>query len=1172
MPDQNPSLSVVVPVYNVALYLDECLDSIAMQYYRDLEVIMVDDGSTDESGEIAARWADRDPRFRLVTKANAGLGAARNTGAEHAVGEFLMFVDSDDVLPLYATEVLMASLAETGSDFATGNVMRLTSRGVHQSGLHTTAFATTALKTHVHKRPALLDDRTAWNKIFRRTFWDKHKLSFPEGVLYEDTPVIVPAHILAKSVDVVDVAVYYWREREGANKSITQRRDEVKGFIDRIAGVSHVSKFLAEHGEHKIKKLYDASALTGDLMLFMRELPKVDDAYRQIFIEKCNAFLNTVDTEVLDELPAGQRVLWMLVRKHKIDELVEIVPTIRSRHRIVRRGLRRYHDLMFLDDNLPELPRVLFAAGTPRPRTRLHEATWHDGKLRLRGHAFIPGQPAARPWTTTRMIWLKGPGGHQSRRIPLVNRRCPDATADFGAPGVSYDWSGFTAEIDPALLRGADGEWRDGTWSLVMGVVGLGQKSQGSFELGQRANPVRFTSSYVDKDVRITPMVIDRRVKLQVEHIGAWLEGGVLADGAIEIRGELTGRGPHPVTARLSRISGVAWRSYPVHITGDRFTFRIPVEDLQDGDTADRPLLVGESGDRWTVELAPGDEHTRPIRLAVRDDFAWAPMFLGARVVNLHADNAGHPVLSALPYGPQITSITTGAQTYRVTGTLPPGSGTAGEWADLKLVLRTASARETRSWPVEITGDTWQAEFDPLHVPRFGETVRLRAGTWNLLCRVGNGPILQLPLSAAALVPLPLPLPSDPRRVTLEWLGDERAVVRARSALADNERGKHWGAHSRETLYPAYRKQPLRDAVLYNSFTGRQYSDSPRAVHEELVARGLPLEHAWVVGDGQAAVPAGAREIGLWRREWYEALATSRYIVTNQHLPHWFRRREGQVVVQTWHGTPLKRIGFDIEDPQFADPLYFDKLEEEARNWSHLVSPNRFSTPILQRAFKFPGQMLEIGYPRNDILFADRSKVGPAIRERIGLPPGKKVVLYAPTWRDDEFYDAGGYRITMQLDLEAAQAKLGEDHVLLVRRHPNIVDEIRGAGNGFVWDLSTYPDMADLLAITDVLITDYSSVMFDFANTGRPMLFFTYDLAHYRDQLRGFYFDFEAEAPGPLLSTSDEVVAAIRDVDTVSAEYADRYKAFAARACDLDDGSAATRLVDQMLQAGGSGS
>jgi CDP-glycerol glycerophosphotransferase len=391
-------------------------------------------------------------------------------------------------------------------------------------------------------------------------------------------------------------------------------------------------------------------------------------------------------------------------------------------------------------------------------------------------------------------------------------------------------------------------------------------------------------------------------------------------------------------------------------------------------------------------------------------------------------------------------------------------------------------------------------------------------------------------------------------------------MLRVRSAIPDTERGKGSAARMRD-YYLSIRDEPLRDVVLYNSFTGRQYSDSPRAVHEELVARGVPLRHEWLSVDGQAPVPPTAEAVALWTRRWYASLATSRYIVTNQHLPEWFRRRAGQVVVQTWHGAPLKRIGFDIADVHFTDERYLEKLAAEAPNWSLLVSPSRFSTPILRRAFGYTGEMLEIGYPRNDVLFRDRSEIDARIRTTIGVPDGKKIILYAPTWRDDE-YAAGGYRISMRINVPDATAKLGDDHVLLVRRHPNVLDEIPGEGDGFVYDVSTYPDMADLLAIADVLITDYSSVMFDFANTGRPMLFFTYDLAHYRDELRGFYFDFEAEAPGPLLSTSEEVVAAIRDIDRVTRDYADRYRDFAAKACDLDDGRASSNLVDRMLEPG----
>jgi CDP-glycerol glycerophosphotransferase len=608
----------------------------------------------------------------------------------------------------------------------------------------------------------------------------------------------------------------------------------------------------------------------------------------------------------------------------------------------------------------------------------------------------------------------------------------------------------------------------------------------------------------------------------------------------------------------------VTWRSYPVELGEGRFRARIPLSDLP---AVQPPPVVGEVGDRWRIDLVADDDQAgaRPI---VADGHV--PDFrhpLGSRELRLQPTWDGYLELAVLPAGPVVTSaVWTADETLELSGDLPAAA--ADRYADLEIVLRIWGRREQRTFPAEVRGKTWRAVIDPLSVSSYAGPIQLRTGQWDVLCRHAGSDeedVEQLPFAGVALEQLPVRGTAAHRQLVLCLTREERTSLRVEANLDIDEQGIYGQSRLRERIYPAARTQPLRDAVLYNSFTGRQYSDSPRAVHEELVARGLPLEHLWVVQDGQVALPEHAQAVRYSGREWYEAYATSRYIVTNQHLPEWFRRREGQVVVQTWHGTPLKRIAHDISDVRFADPLYLEKLAVETANWSVLLSPNRFSTPILRRAFRYEGELLESGYPRNDVLCRGTEAVAEQARTRLGLPAGKKVVLYAPTWRDDEYYGPGRYKISMQLDLDRAAEALGDDHVLLVRRHPNVVDEIPQAGGGFVWDVSTYPDIADLLAATDILVTDYSSVMFDFANTGRPMLFFTYDLEHYRDRLRGFYIDFEAEAPGPLLATSDEVIEAIGGVDEITARYADAYRAFAETACDLDDGHATARVVDRLL-------
>jgi CDP-glycerol glycerophosphotransferase len=370
----------------------------------------------------------------------------------------------------------------------------------------------------------------------------------------------------------------------------------------------------------------------------------------------------------------------------------------------------------------------------------------------------------------------------------------------------------------------------------------------------------------------------------------------------------------------------------------------------------------------------------------------------------------------------------------------------------------------------------------------------------------------------------------------------------------------------RRALYPLQSRRPLRDAVLFVSWNGKQCTDNPRGIADELRRRGDDREHIWVVMDYATAVPGGDRAVLHGTEEYFEALARCRYVISNDDMQPYFRKREGQIYLQTWHGTPLKKIGFDIGRPQFASgTAYFDRLAADVAKWDLLLSQNPFSTPVLRRAFRYEGEICEYGYPRNDILARGGPLAG-EVRRRLGIPDGKRVVMYAPTWRDNQFYASGRYRFDLRLDLERAWEVLGPDYVVLVRGHHHLANDVQaGARRDFALNVTGYPDISELFLITDVLITDYSSVMFDFAVTGRPMLFFTYDLEQYRDELRGFCFDLEAEAPGPLLSSSDEVLAAVGDAAAVTARYGAAYQAFAARYCPLDDGKAAARVCDRLF-------
>jgi CDP-glycerol glycerophosphotransferase len=212
----------------------------------------------------------------------------------------------------------------------------------------------------------------------------------------------------------------------------------------------------------------------------------------------------------------------------------------------------------------------------------------------------------------------------------------------------------------------------------------------------------------------------------------------------------------------------------------------------------------------------------------------------------------------------------------------------------------------------------------------------------------------------------------------------------------------------------------------------------------------------------------------------------------------------------------------------------------------------------------------ETGYPRNDPLSArDRDAVRTRVRAELGIADGTTAVLYAPTWRDDLVW-GDGPDFALPLDLDDVTARLGDDHVLLVRLHTMAKDRPHFAPGVPARDVTDVADTAGLYLAADVLVTDYSSAMFDFAVTGKPQLFFTYDYDHYRDDLRGFYFDLPEIAPGPLLATSKELVDALVGIDAVTAEYAERYARFRERFCSLEEGRASERVLDLLFPPGGS--
>ena len=1174
-----PRISVVVPFHNNEDLLDECLRSIAAQTFTDLEVIMVDDGSTDGSSEIAAARAAADPRFTLVQVPNGGPGYARNRGVERATGEFLAFVDADDALPRHAYEKMLHTLEQSGSDFASGHVQRIGPMGITVSALHARAIKGRRIGTHISRTPALFYDISVWNKLFRKSFWDARHLTYPEGMVWEDIQLMTRAHVLARAVDVLPEPVYFWRERDKGALSITQSRTDISNFRDRITALLAIDAFLRRHKPARLLRQHQTKALVNDIWLYVREIQRTSDSFRAEFIELTAGYLAQVDKRVFRTIQSWQKLAYHLIAQRQLPELIEFM-TWRSQQPnktvpVIRKMGRLTADLPFRGDSRLGVPDRVYRPHWREldPFVRVEGVTWEAGSLVITGCAYVPSVDVTKRQHTSKVVVLRP---RNKLRPPLViparSFRHEGATAWSRQDRYDYDWAGFRCAISPRLFR-AGHRWLTGDWDCFVLVRGRGVWRPARLHTPTVGPAERPAMQEVAPGVRFGARWIGRHLHIQVIETPAVLRScGPAGDGVtISVEARLAG-GEEGAGLALAAPIGTASRKLAAtrEALGDgrvRLRATITGADLAQRQRAGHGPEDGQAhAVEWDLYVTTAGQ--RRVRVAFAPDCPELISADGGREIAVERTRYGNAIVVHRAPRPVIQG-----HSWSATGTLTlRGTFSAHPGQEYEVLLLRKGSTDRYVVPMARSGEAFTITIDATAMPSFGWRLPLRDGSWDLAVRRPGQPDADLVVPAYDHARLPEPGEKrqvfGPKGYRFTTSGYDVPILTVGTALKLTEDGRVQRRMLRGVYYPLQQKLPLRDAALFISWKGKACTDNPRAIADELRRRGDDREHLWAVNDWSVPLPDGATGVLTGTEDYFEALARARYLISNDDMTPAYAKRDGQVYVQTWHGTPLKRIGFDVDQPQFmSGTSYLDHLARDVAKWDLLLSPNPFSTPIMQRAFRYDGEICESGYPRNDLLCSpDTERIAEQVRARLGIPAGKRVVMYAPTWRDNQYYASGRYRFDFRLDLERAWRELGDGYVILLRGHHHMADDVpAGTRPGFVINVTRYPEITDLFLVSDAIITDYSSVMFDFAPTGRPMLFYTYDLEQYRDKLRGFYFDFQAEAPGPLLATSAEVVESIGDLDGVAARYRQAYAAFQAKFCQLDDGKAAARACDRIF-------
>ncbi|MGC5022281.1 glycosyltransferase [Micromonospora sp. DT47] len=583
-----PRLSIVVPFYNVGDYIRDCLESLARQTYQDYEVVMVDDGSQDHSGDIARAYAERDPRFRVVTQENQGLGPARNTGTRHSEGEFITFVDSDDLVPPYAYESMVRSLDRSGSSFVGGNARRFNNTsGVRPSYLQSIVFTADREATHILEYPALALDRMVWNKLYRRSFWDEFKLEFPP-IRYEDYPVTLKAHLDAVTVDCLAAPVYFWRERE-SGESITQQKFRYDNLADRILSAEMVLDLLDQRAPELRDRVHRHFAQI-DLATVVQAFATAEVHEEQPLVTLGQRLTHRLDPGILQRASTYDRLQYSALEAGDTDLLRRLAEFRVEGGLTGGARARRHAVLPWRFQN--RYPTATGTSTVPRQLYRLRrrelslyttvtQMTWDDTALVIRGTAEIRHLPV---------------GGNSALRLTLVagGLRMDLPVERFNTRDSHREETlvGFETRVPRAVLAKLPADVSGARIKVNLRAGGLHRR--GMLRNAQPGNPQNAIGSWVTDDTWIQPgatnagEIMLRRMIRPLE-----LTGATVGDEEIV----LTGRMPTALDGarlQLARSSGTVQVDLQTRPEGERlrFTARLPLTSLIDSASPDDPFTL----------------------------------------------------------------------------------------------------------------------------------------------------------------------------------------------------------------------------------------------------------------------------------------------------------------------------------------------------------------------------------------------------------------------------------------------------------------------------------------------------------------------------------------------------------------------------------------------------
>lgn len=1107
--ERSLALSVIMPAFNVRKYIEDSVESVLSQNLGnlgDLELIVVDDGSDDGTLDVLEALAQEDHRLTIVRAEHSGPGVARNRGLRLSHGRYLAFADADDRVLPGAYAALVGALERSGSEVATGTYVRTGTTGRVRPRLSERVHARNRTFHTIAESPNLLEEPVLWNKAFSRGLWQRAVHAIPDVLNYEDQEPVFRALLNAKGIDVLTRDVYEWRLPDGRE---TRSRGQYRRRNLRARGTVIKTLEVLLHDQPENVRAHAYAAWVGrDLMMHAEMVPAARKRFFRYLSRITRGLVRRMPASTWSLITAQERFLAHAVASGELTDVEEILGTRAEETTSVplerRDGDWWCHPtyLSRLTNPVPEdLTRAQPVDFTVQGALRTIEWTASDN-LTIVGYAYIPGVDPAK--CEVELIGLIG--SHEVLSAPTRRVRDEIAAQDSNDPWHDVAPAGFTASIQLPDVRPGQ------RISLRARVTAPGATVDGRLDMHHSSAPAPIELNEADSS------------SLQVAgHEYRWV---LKQNTRKHARFEATPRtADGPVITDAGVGSGAVWLRTPSQVQGtiiakshgeelefqqassgpDGVLFSAPLpqipENLRRRGERFIPIFQRQKGHPDLPVAASTALCTRRPTTSVR----FSPDAYGTARLAQRATRVS--VTSAAP--------NQGGSTFVVTGRIDP--------PDDSLQIALKSSSQTLAGDTHINDDgRFRTEIPlvgpgpeaaPVSVPSQGYFLRYETST------EGFGWVR----AAGDLTHCNQVAETEWAALRLQTRSGAALAVTVSAPLNPFERSKFGQFQLRRQRWGQ-----TTPSVVFESFNGTGSAGNSRSLLDALIKKSPQVQCWWIIRDCATEVPTGATPLVMGSKQWHEVMATARVWVNDNNFPYYIRKRPQQYYIQTWHGTPIKKLLWDL--PRRRVPLTYRRLmRTEVQQWDLLLAQSTEAAVNLRSGLNYDGEFLLGPYPRNDRLSSETQN-SETLRIQTQLRNHRPTILYAPTWRNEHRRGT-----TMEWNQHFDPSSMAEelDCQFIVRAHH--ITSASDIAETRVINASREPHVEYLMQIADILVTDYSSLAYDFQLTGKPVIRYVPDAKQYARE-RGLYAlndpsaDVTVEAPSDLSATLKEQIQSARSV------------------------------------------